>query len=206
MWISELARRGDVPVATVKFYLREGLLPPGEATGATRAHYDESHVRRLRLVRALVEVAGLRLDRVRAVLEAVDDESRPLHSVLGAAHTRLSVDDATVPVPDDARRRVSRLVRRWGWRVGRDSAHRDALARSLASLIELGASPTDELLDLYASGLHRAAEREVASVAGGDPATATERAVVGTLLLEPALLAIRRMAQEDVSARTLRRR
>ena len=30
MWIAELSRRTDVPVATIKYYLREGLLPPGE--------------------------------------------------------------------------------------------------------------------------------------------------------------------------------
>ena len=31
MRISELARAADVPVATIKFYLREGLLPEGVA-------------------------------------------------------------------------------------------------------------------------------------------------------------------------------
>lgn len=206
MWISELSRRSAVPVATVKYYLREGLLPPGEAVGATRADYDESHVRRLRLVRALVEVGGLRLDQVRGVLAAVDDETLPLHSALGAAHTGLSHVDDAPPVDVDARRRVDRLVRRWAWRVGRDSAHRDALARSLAALADLDVAPSDELLDLYAVGLHIAAEREVGSVPHADRGAATERAVVGTLLLEPALLAIRRLAQEDVSARTLRGR
>src|SRR5918999_1379911 len=35
--ISELARRAGVPVATVKYYLREGLLPQGELTGAIEA-------------------------------------------------------------------------------------------------------------------------------------------------------------------------
>ncbi|MDP3890043.1 MerR family transcriptional regulator, partial [Nocardioides sp.] len=71
--MSELSRRSGVSVPTIKYYLREGLLPPGEATGATRAVYDATHVRRLRLIRALVDVAGMRLDRVREVLAAVDD-------------------------------------------------------------------------------------------------------------------------------------
>src|SRR6266545_4189804 len=62
MWISELSRRTDVPVATIKYYLREGLLPPGEAAGATRAVYDDSHERRLRLIRARVTRAGRRAD------------------------------------------------------------------------------------------------------------------------------------------------
>ena len=53
MRISALATAADVPLATVKFYLREGLLHPGAATSATQASYDESHVRRIRLIRAL---------------------------------------------------------------------------------------------------------------------------------------------------------
>ncbi|MDQ4008931.1 MAG: MerR family transcriptional regulator, partial [Actinomycetota bacterium] len=64
MQMSELARAGGVPVATVKYYLRERLLPPGVATSATRSTYDEGHLLRLRLIRALVEVGQLRLDAV----------------------------------------------------------------------------------------------------------------------------------------------
>ena len=50
------------------------------------------------------------------------------------------------------------------------------------------------------------ARREVGSVVGEAPATATERAVVGTVLLEPVLLTIRRMAHEHVSAGRLGRK
>ena len=90
MWISELARRSDLPVPTIKYYLREGLLHPGKAVGVTKAQYDEGHVRRLRLVRALTEVAGMRLDDVRRVLDAIDDESLSWHEAIGSAHTRLA--------------------------------------------------------------------------------------------------------------------
>jgi len=51
------------------------------------------------------------------------------------------------------------------------------------------------------------AKREVASVAAEkERETATQRAVVGTLLLEPVLLTIRRLAQENFSARRLARK
>ena len=59
MRISALAAAAGLPVATVKFYLREGLLHPGVATSATQANYDDSHVRRLRLIRALTGPVGL---------------------------------------------------------------------------------------------------------------------------------------------------
>ena len=42
--MGELSRRSGVPIPTIKFYLREGLLPPGVATAANQADYDEEHL------------------------------------------------------------------------------------------------------------------------------------------------------------------
>ena len=53
MRIAELSRDSGVPVPTIKYYVREGLLPPGELTSPNQAQYDASHLRRLRLIRAL---------------------------------------------------------------------------------------------------------------------------------------------------------
>jgi hypothetical protein len=55
MRLSELSERSGVSIATIKYYLREGLLAPGRRVSATTADYDESHLRRLRLVRALIQ-------------------------------------------------------------------------------------------------------------------------------------------------------
>ncbi|CAA9362608.1 MAG: hypothetical protein AVDCRST_MAG72-2405 [uncultured Nocardioidaceae bacterium] len=205
MWMSELSERSRLPVATIKFYLREGLLPVGESTGATRAQYDDSHVRRLRLIRALVEVAGLRLDTVRAILVAVDDERLPLHEVVGTAHVRLSDDDAAVAPTDRSRRRVDGLLRRRRWRVAPENPSRAVLARALDSLDELDQPVPDALLDEYAAAMSRTARREISAVAGFEPDRATEMVVVGTVLLEPVLLAIRRLAQTHVSSVRLNR-
>ena len=49
MRISGLAERTGVPVATLKYYLREGLLHAGTATARTQAVYDTTHVERVRL-------------------------------------------------------------------------------------------------------------------------------------------------------------
>ena len=67
MRISELASRAGVPLPTVKYYLREGLLMPGRVTSATQAQYDDRHVRRLGLVRALA-AQGLPLDRINTIV------------------------------------------------------------------------------------------------------------------------------------------
>jgi len=206
MWISELSQRSGLPVATIKFYLRDGLLPAGESASATRAHYDDSHVRRLRLIRALAEVAGLRLDAVRVILAAVDDDSLPLHEVVGTAHVQLSANDAAPPPTELSQRRVDTVVRRWRWRVSAGSEHRVALARALDSLAALEHPVTEGLLDDYAAAMSPIAKREVSAIATKGAARATEMAVIGTVLLEPVLLTIRRMAQEDASSRKLNRR
>ena len=85
MRVAELSRRSATTVPTIKFYLREGLLPPGEATGRNQAEYDEAHVRRLRLIRALLDVGGLSVAAAREVLSVVDTPGVPDHELLGAA-------------------------------------------------------------------------------------------------------------------------
>ncbi len=200
MWMSELAQRSELPVPTIKYYLREGLLHHGEAVGATRAKYDESHVRRLRLIRALTEVAGMRLDDVRRVLDAIDDDSLTWHEAIGSAHTRLpppiSADETEAERP-----RVDALLARHDWELSEQSQHREALAGALTSLAALGHPPSDEQLDTYAEAATLIAERDLDALRETDRAEAVEHAVVSTLLLEPVLLILRRVAQENSSRR-----
>ena len=73
MRISELSRHSGVPVTTIKFYIREGLLPAGERSHRNQASYSEVHLRKLDLIRALREVAGLSLDVVRGVIEQIEN-------------------------------------------------------------------------------------------------------------------------------------
>ncbi|MDI3329801.1 MAG: MerR family transcriptional regulator [Micrococcus sp.] len=72
MKLQQLSRQASTPVSTVKYYLREGLLPPGRKLNATTSAYGSEHVDRLELIRALGQVVGLSLDRVRQVVEAVE--------------------------------------------------------------------------------------------------------------------------------------
>jgi len=192
-----------VPLPTVKYYLREGLLPPGVATSATRATYDESHLRRLRLIRALVDVGSLRLDAVRMILEAVDDNAVDLHDTIGAAHTALSPGGEA---SQRGRQAVEGLVRRHRWRVEEGSRNKEALAVALDAFDRLGQQPADETLDVYADAAAMVAKVDVASVPTAAAEDAVEFAVVGTVLFEPVLLALRRLAQEDASGRRLARR
>lgn len=197
MRISELARRAGVPVATVKYYLREGLLPPGEATSATQARYGEEHVARLALVRALLGPGGLSVARARHVLATVDDDATSVHDALGVACGELP--GAEPDRPDTVL--AQQLVRHWGWRVQPCSPALRMLAVALAALQDAGFDTTDALLDRYARAAGELGAQDVAEVPTTSRAEAVRFVVVGTLLLEPVLVALRRLAQEDASER-----
>jgi len=96
MRLAELSRRSGVSTATIKYYLREGLLPPGRRHNATTAEYDAEHLRRLRLVRAMIQVGQVPVAKVREVLGHVDDDSLGRSIRLGAALWALP----QVPEPD----------------------------------------------------------------------------------------------------------
>ena len=68
--MAELARRSGVPPATIKHYLREGLLPrPTLKTGRNMAYYEAALVPRIRAIKQLQEERYLPLRVIRSVLD-----------------------------------------------------------------------------------------------------------------------------------------
>jgi DNA-binding transcriptional MerR regulator len=204
MRIGELSRRTGVPVPTIKYYVREGLLPAGRLTSPNQASYDDAHERRLRLIRALLDVGGLKVAAIAEVLAAVDDPARSVHKVLGAA-TDPIVPRYPVGTPDAdveaAREKVAELIKRRGWQVGDDRAA-EALAGALAALSRVGHGAFSELLDDYADAAERVARVDLAYVATrAGLEDLVESAVIGTLLGEAMFVSLRRLAHVDGSAR-----
>lgn len=197
MRISQLVERSGVPLATVKYYLREGLLPPGEATGATRARYGEEHVRRLALIRALTEVVGLSVARTRAVLELMEAPTTDLYAALGHAVAALPpyVEEQA---EDHPRARAALGTLGWVYDPGYPAVAQ--LERALAAAESVGMPIDDERLRCYGEHVHRIAELDIAQVPAGDAGAAIEYAVLGTAIYEPVLAALRRLAHQDVSA------
>lgn len=205
MRISELARAGGVSVATAKFYLREGLLPPGELTAANQAAYGPEHVHRLRLIRVMLEVGRMPLSSVREVLVALDDPALPMHDLLAVAHRNLALPRiGEGPADPAAVAEVDAVLERLGWRVADDGPARRDLAGSVAALHRLGWSVDSDVLEPYARAADSIAEREVEYV-GEAPSRAesVERLVVGTVVFEAVLAALRRLAEERHSYRRL---
>jgi len=191
-----------MPVATVKYYLREGLLPAGTPVTATSASYDGTHVERLRLIRALVDGAGLSIAQVKRVTQTLDHPPDTWHDMLGTAQGVL----CGPPDEDLETTAADALLRRLGWAVSECPPARADLARALARLDAGGIIVSRQDLDGYAAAAQAAAVIDVAALPTDTPEAALRRAVVGTVLLDNVLIALRRLAQEDVSARTFARR
>ncbi|MFE3856793.1 MerR family transcriptional regulator [Streptomyces griseorubiginosus] len=222
MRISELSRRSGVSVATIKYYRREGLLPEGRALNPTTVEYDEEHVRRLRLIRSLIQLGGLSVARAREVLEAVE---QPLDAfeTLAVVHHALPVPSAEAVGEGEggggdgnageevaagaAAERVEALIASMGWQISDASPHRPALAESLAALSRLGADYAADDLVPYARLATSTADLDFAQLEGiEDQVTLAERAVVLSVLFEPVVRLLRRLAQEDANHRRHDRR
>ncbi|MFF3850882.1 MerR family transcriptional regulator [Streptomyces sp. NPDC002328] len=205
MRISELSRRSGVPTATIKYYLREGLLPPGRATAATQAEYDEHHVRRLRLIRALIGVRGLSVSAARNVLDAVSEEETDTHSLLGLVFglspTGKPGEESAgegSPAPGDSE--AGSLLAELGWDVTEHNPARHVIDQTLETLRSLGVDYDWRSLLPYARLAEQTAVLDLDQLQSPlDPLEKAERAVLLTFLLEPALLALRRLAQEAES-------
>lgn len=211
MRISELSRRASVPVPTIKYYLREKLLHTGVATGATQAEYDGTHVQRLRLIRALADPGGLSLTAIRRVLAAIDDETTDTHTLLGIAQYALGPGadgtTATDPEWEEVRGDVDAFLAELGWKVTQFAPARNQLTHALLALRRLGMPCSRDHLHAYARAARSVARAEIEQLRESPTRTeAVQNAVVATVLYEPVLLALRRLAQEHESAQRYRAR
>jgi DNA-binding transcriptional MerR regulator len=206
--IAELSRVSGVTVPTIKYYLRDGLLPAGELTSRNQAQYDERHVRRLKLIRALVDVGGLSIAGVRDALAAIDSAKHTRHNLLGkmlqgiAAPPALPDDDPGLAAGDGE---LTELIEGLGWDVKPDNPAWRGAAEAIAAIRSLGAGVVLDRLVGYARAMHDVAELDLAMAADiEDPDQLIELAVLGILIGDQLLTSLRRLAEEDVSARRMR--
>jgi len=80
--ISELAERSGVPVATVRHYLREELLPAPVKTSRNMAYYPPEFVERIRLIKQLQEERFMPLRVIRDLLGREDTDPERLRAMI----------------------------------------------------------------------------------------------------------------------------
>ncbi|KRE61706.1 MerR family transcriptional regulator [Nostocoides sp. Soil756] len=196
MRISELAEATGVPVHTLKFYLREGVLMPGTATSRTRAEYGPEHVERVRLVRGLVEYGGVSVEGVRSIVRALESPPPSRPELLGVAHATLPAG----PTRGEVSAEVAALVDDLGWQVWHEGPPVAELSSALEAARGAGVPVSPEALRRYARAMEAVAEVDVdVAAAAASPTEALHTVVVGTVMVDPVLVALRRMAQEAVS-------
>jgi DNA-binding transcriptional MerR regulator len=76
--MGELAEASGVPAATIKHYLREGLLPEPVRTSRNMAYYPAEFVERIKLIKQLQEERFMPLRVIRSVLEEDPGRARAL--------------------------------------------------------------------------------------------------------------------------------
>ena len=174
MKISELARRGGIPIHTLKYYIREGLLPAGRTTAVNQADYGDFHLRRLRFIRALTGAGGLSIPATREILAAIDSpptDPGDLLQVVGR-----SLGSTRRPWPADESRRfavdqVDALLHRRAWRRPSTVDALDDLIDVVAGFYAVGVDP-QPTLNVYADAVTVLARHDLADLrpAGEQPA------------------------------------
>lgn len=164
MRLKELSAETGVSPASIKFYLREGLLHPGRKVNPTLASYDESHVARLHLIAALREVVGTPLERIKQLVRVIDDPAVPIESVMEQAQLiglgEPPEEQADEPPSGWVQGVVSELIERRGW-PDVPSRARQALLRHLTGMASLGLELPESLIEAYSSAAETAATAEL---------------------------------------------
>jgi DNA-binding transcriptional MerR regulator len=198
MKMAELSTTSDIPVATIKYYLREGLLPAGERHGPNQSLYGPEHVRRLRVIRGLIDVGGLSIAAAHQVIDAIESDLGLQHTFDIAQRTvsaRIepdSLDPASVA-------RVDGVLR--GWHVSEQNPGRLAAARVLKTFEDLGQPDLSGWVPRYAAAALAVAEADLDEIdARDDRESKTEMVIIGTVLGDALFAALRRAAQEHVTA------
>jgi DNA-binding transcriptional MerR regulator len=212
--VSQLSVAARVPVPRIKFYLREGLLPAGNLRAPGRAFYTTAHVQRLSLIHTLRQVAGLSISAIAELCQLLDaGTAQRLPQLVAhvldalAARPRSGARPASAALTR-ARGEIRVLLRKRGIRVRPEARAVVDLAHALVGLrATLGAGVSANALEPYLDAMCQLAERDYRANTHlfDDAASAALAAALGTVLWEPVLLLLRRIAHEHVANAQVRR-
>lgn len=198
MHLKELSRESGVSAASIKYYLREGLLQPGLTRHATLAEYGDEHLLRLRLIHALRNVVGLSVGRIRTLTALIDDPEVEFVNLLGKTQSLVLGYDFKEtrehPLTTD-------VVHSRGW-PDVDTDARQALNTHLQEMESLGLVPRPDLLESYAAAVDTVAQRDLSSITDtGNRDQAVLTVAVGVHQYSTLLVRMLALAQTSASLR-----
>ncbi len=211
MRVSSLAAVSGVSVASIKFYLREGLLPAGRRTRANSALYGPEHLRRIRLIRALREVGGVTIEGIATICRVLDEPGSSFTTMMTMIGCVADALGPPVALDKDADLWAAAAADLEAFLAANGLPHRpESIARAQLTGALVGLrrhlNPTTPafIFAPYVEAMRSitAWERESASlpgsmgITGEGPSAVLEAVVYGTILFEPAILAIRRLLHE----------
>ncbi len=203
MKLSELAESSGASASTLKHWIRVGVLPAGRLRNKTTAVYDQSHLDRALLIRAMREEHGASLDEVRTLTTLIDTEGTTTVEVMNACQefiwgipNDVATDDAYEPF----RERTYELMRRRGWR-GYPGAAERGMTHALAVASEVGLDYDVERLMEYADAVEPLATKHVAALGPGSADVIARRMLAVVTARARQLLAISNLAHAAVSVR-----
>jgi DNA-binding transcriptional MerR regulator len=201
--LNELSSRSGVSTASIKYYLREGLLQPGEAVTATRARYGDAHLRRLHLIQALRQVVGLGIGQIRTILSAADGGAPRLDVLAAVQRMVLGLEGYSVGSGDVGSEAGDAVVRLRGWPDAPSDA-RNALNAQLELMRQLAVPVPLATLDTYSKAMDEVAALDIReTVAPEDTDQLILTAAVGMHMHSQLLLKLLALAQASHAIRRL---
>lgn len=228
MKMAELERRSGVGRETIRYYIREGLLPEPERRARNVAVYSDLHTQRLRTIKRLQEERFLPLDVIRRVLDgdptALPPSGDPFAELGPLLAQRLGVGAGEPPVlietlaEDEQTLRDIAALERAGAIASFATAAGRAVTRLDARIVTLWRDlrragytaetfPADNIVH-YVEAISALAATDVARFFEGfggriGQADATEKAQAGVEILNGMLAALRiRFILEEVAKRS----
>lgn len=109
MKIGELARQSGLPIDTIRFYERQGLVPPPARTSSNYRQYQPEVCRRLRFIRKAREL-GFTLEEIGELLELSEASWEDAGAVLERAQAKLHQLEERIREMQGMKKSLERLV------------------------------------------------------------------------------------------------
>ncbi|HJU08349.1 MerR family transcriptional regulator [Dyella sp.] len=109
--IGAVARNAGVPIDTIRYYEREGLLPAPRRRDSGYRDYDRSTIDRLKFIRR-AKALGFTLDDIRELLALSADHEKGVRNVKQRAEVRLAKLELRIQELQRMRRGLKHLIER----------------------------------------------------------------------------------------------
>ncbi len=106
--IGEASRRSGVHIETIRYYEREGILPPAERTASGRRLYDPQAIARLHFVRRCRDL-GFPMADMRSLLE-LTESATPCAEAKGIAESNLATVRGKIDELQALERALTKLI------------------------------------------------------------------------------------------------